>query len=105
MPPISFPPENPKPRSMAWRVFRLVAGWTLLAVGVVGLFLPVLQGFLFILSGLAVLSTESPWARRLLHKLKSWRKRDAAPGGAGLGSKSPVGTPPNRSGSPPNTPI
>jgi Putative transmembrane protein (PGPGW) len=57
-----------------WRIIRLAAGWTLLLFGVIGLFLPVLQGLLFIASGLAVLSTESQWARRLLDKLKSWRR-------------------------------
>ena len=96
---------NSKPRSMAWRIFRLVAGWTLVVVGVVGLFLPVLQGFLLIISGLAVLSTESPWARRLLDRLKRLRKRgqesERAPGRL----ESRMSTPPNRSESPPNTPI
>jgi uncharacterized membrane protein YbaN (DUF454 family) len=61
-------------KRVLWRILRLTAGWSLIAVGVVGLFLPILQGFLFILSGLAILSTESPWARRLLDKLKAWRK-------------------------------
>lgn len=98
--------ESSQPRSMGWRIFRLVAGWILVVVGVIGLFLPVLQGFLFIFSGLALLSTESPWARRLLTRLKSWRKRDADPERSSLGSQpAPMRTPPNRSGSPPNTPI
>ena len=98
-------PGNSKPRSMAWRIFRLVTGWTLLAVGVVGLFLPVLQGFLLIISGLAVLSTESPWAHRLLTRLKSLRKRGKASEGATTRVESRMSTPPKRSESPPNTPI
>jgi uncharacterized protein (TIGR02611 family) len=61
-------------KRVLWRILRLTAGWSLIAVGVIGLFLPILQGFLFIFSGLAILSTESPWARRLLDKLKAWRK-------------------------------
>jgi len=61
-------------RRIAWRVIRLSAGWTLLVLGVIGLFLPVLQGILFIASGLAVLSTESRWARALLEKISAWRK-------------------------------
>jgi len=61
-----------------WRILRLVTGWTLLLLGVIGLFLPVLQGFLFIASGLVVLSTESQWARRVLDRLKSWRRRGRA---------------------------
>ena len=98
-------PGGSKPRSMAWRIFRLVAGWTLLAVGVVGLFLPVLQGFLLIISGLALLSTESPWAHRLLTRLKSFRKRRQGSERAPARVDSRMSTPPNRSGSPPNTPI
>ena len=61
-------------KRVLWRILRLTAGWSLIVVGVIGLFLPILQGFLFIFSGLAILSTESPWARRLLDKLKAWRK-------------------------------
>ena len=65
------------------RIVVLVIGWTLIALGVVGLFLPVLQGVLFILLGLWVLSTESETAHRWLEnarkrhpkadaKLKQW---------------------------------
>jgi hypothetical protein len=36
----------------------------------VGLFLPILQGILFILIGLILLSTEYSWAHHLLEKLK-----------------------------------
>jgi uncharacterized membrane protein YbaN (DUF454 family) len=90
---------------MGWRIFRLVAGWTLVGLGVIGLFLPVLQGFLFIFSGLALLSTESPWARRVLTRLKDWRKRATGSKRSSLAPKVPIRTPPNRSESPPNTPI
>jgi uncharacterized membrane protein YbaN (DUF454 family) len=48
------------------RIVVLVIGWALVAVGVVGLFLPVLQGVLFIMLGLLVLSRESQTARRWL---------------------------------------
>ena len=49
----------------------LILGWALIALGVVGLFLPVLQGVLFILLGLYVLSRESKTARRWLEHLRS----------------------------------
>ena len=39
-------------------------------MGIVGLFLPVLQGILFILIGLIILSSEYVWAHHLLEKLK-----------------------------------
>ena len=48
------------------RVVVLVVGWLLIAFGVVGLFLPILQGVLFILLGLYVLSRESETAHRWL---------------------------------------
>jgi uncharacterized membrane protein YbaN (DUF454 family) len=52
------------------RVAVLTLGWALIAFGIVGLFLPVLQGVLFILLGLYVLSRESETARRLLHRVR-----------------------------------
>lgn len=52
------------------RVTVLVLGWTLIGFGVIGLFLPVLQGVLFILIGLYVLSRESETARRRLHQMR-----------------------------------
>ena len=61
-------------KRLAWRVIRLTAGWLLIVVGIIGLVVPVLQGILFILSGLAVLSTESRWARTLLDRFSAWRK-------------------------------
>ncbi len=52
------------------RVVGLVLGWALVVLGVVGLFVPILQGVLLILLGLWVLSRESRWARRCLRKLR-----------------------------------
>jgi len=46
-------------------VARIVFGFSLLAVGLVGLFLPILQGVLMILGGLAILGRDLPWARRI----------------------------------------
>jgi uncharacterized protein len=53
------------------RVLVLVAGWGFVLLGIVGLFLPVLQGVLFILVGLTLLSSEYGWAHRLLTRLRS----------------------------------
>ncbi len=53
------------------RVLVLVVGWAFIVVGIIGLFLPVLQGVLFIVIGLIILSTEYHWARRLLEKVKT----------------------------------
>ena len=52
-------------------VFDWILGLSLLAVGVAGLVLPVLQGWVFILAGLAVLSSHSVRARTALEWLKA----------------------------------
>ena len=62
-------------RRRAWRWFRIVAGSLLLAAGLVGLVLPILQGMALILAGLAVLATELPWAKRWLAGLRQWLRR------------------------------
>jgi uncharacterized protein YqgC (DUF456 family) len=64
-----------------WRLARLTLGATLLGLGVVGLFLPFLQGILFIVLGLTVLSRESSRARRLLGWVKERTNWDAAKAG------------------------
>ena len=53
------------------RVALIIVGWLFIALGIVGLFLPVLQGILFLLIGLVILSTEYHWARRLLANLRT----------------------------------
>ena len=52
------------------RVLILIAGWAFILLGIVGLFLPVLQGILFLIIGLVILSSEYAWAHRLLSKLR-----------------------------------
>jgi uncharacterized membrane protein YbaN (DUF454 family) len=82
------------------RALLLIAGWGFILVGIVGLFLPVLQGVLFILVGLTLLSTQYSWAHRLLtharnrfpkithaadsaaEKTTGWLRRIFHPGGA-----------------------
>jgi uncharacterized membrane protein YbaN (DUF454 family) len=56
---------------MVIRVSRIVFGVTFLVLGVIGLFLPFLQGILFLVVGLTLLSAESDRARRLLDWLRS----------------------------------
>jgi len=60
------------------RVFRVAAGFTLLAVGVVMLVTPG-PGWLVILLGLSLLAAEFIWARRLMDRMKheGGRVRDA----------------------------
>ncbi|MFI5166561.1 MAG: hypothetical protein ACHQQS_08085 [Thermoanaerobaculales bacterium] len=84
------------------RIARHVLGWGCLGVGVIGLFVPVLQGWLLIATGALLLSPDVPFfarvvARleirfpRLRHGLKKLRRR--------LNPGSPDGP---RSGPPPH---
>lgn len=56
-------------RSMVGKAAISVAGTALIAVGTVGLFLPVLPGVVLIASGLAVLGRQYRWARRTLDRV------------------------------------
>lgn len=60
-------------RQQVKRAGRITVGILCLILGVFGLFLPFLQGILFLALGLSLLSTESETARRLLHRLKQSR--------------------------------
>ena len=53
------------------RVVMQAVGYGFLVLGVLGLFLPFLQGFLFLIVGLLILSRHALWAARLL----DWVKR------------------------------
>lgn len=53
------------------RIVVLILGWALIALGIVGLFLPVLQGVLFLFLGLYVLSRESTTAHRWMERLRA----------------------------------
>jgi uncharacterized protein len=57
-------------KSHAKRILLLITGWAFILLGIVGLFLPFLQGVLFLLVGLIILSSEYVWAHRLLTKLR-----------------------------------
>jgi len=52
------------------RLLVLIVGWAFILIGIIGLFLPVLQGILCLMIGLIILSTEYHWARRLLEVVK-----------------------------------
>jgi uncharacterized membrane protein YbaN (DUF454 family) len=52
------------------RIIRLSLGWTFIVLGVAGLFLPFLQGILFIAIGLALIAPESEWAQNKLDWLR-----------------------------------
>jgi uncharacterized membrane protein YbaN (DUF454 family) len=68
------------------KIALLIIGWLFIGLGILGLFLPFLQGFLFIMIGLAILSSRSETVKRFLRYLEerhphhherfvSWRKK------------------------------
>ena len=52
------------------KIFLLTLGWTLIFIGFIGLFLPFLQGILFIMIGLVILSKHSKTAQHFLVRLQ-----------------------------------
>jgi uncharacterized membrane protein YbaN (DUF454 family) len=52
-----------RPRSRWKRFLILASGWFFIVLGILGLFLPILQGILFLAIGSYLLSLESPWVR------------------------------------------
>ncbi len=50
--------------------FDWVAGLVLIAIGVIGAFVPILQGWVFVLAGLAVLSKHSRLAQRWFERVR-----------------------------------
>lgn len=68
------------------RIGLLIIGWFFIVLGVLGLFLPILQGILFILIGLAILSSRSEIIKRFLtfleeryphhhERVEAWKKK------------------------------
>ncbi len=47
-------------------LFRTIGGFFLVFIGVIGLILPVMPGWIFLIPGLAMLSERFPSVRRLL---------------------------------------
>lgn len=52
------------------RIIRYVSGITLLVLGVIGLFVPILQGILMIIAGLLILAPESKLIQKMIEKLR-----------------------------------
>ena len=50
--------------------FDWITGLLLIAIGMIGAFVPILQGWVFVLAGLAVLSNHSRLARRWFERIK-----------------------------------
>jgi hypothetical protein len=64
-------PSAAKKPSRFKRILIIVAGWAFVGLGVAGLFLPFLQGILFLLIGFVLLSMEYHWAAKLLGRIRA----------------------------------
>lgn len=60
---------------------RLIGGIVLTVLGVLGLVLPVMPGWIFLIPGLVILSAHFHWARRLLGYVRGRGTRPEASGG------------------------
>jgi uncharacterized membrane protein YbaN (DUF454 family) len=62
-------------RSRPARLALLALGWVLLALGVLGGLLPVIQGWPFGVAGMAILYIESRWVQRKVRGLRRGNPR------------------------------
>lgn len=67
--------ETDGDRSQRKKRGKKIAGWFFIVLGVFGLFLPFLQGFLFIALGMGLLAGDSETLRRHLRNWKSKHPR------------------------------
>lgn len=54
----------------AFSLWRSVIGWTCLALGVLGMILPLAPGIPLVIAGLAILSTQHRWVRGLVLRFR-----------------------------------
>lgn len=58
---------------------RHIWGWVLVLLGIIGLIMPIMPGWIFLIPGLVIISDYWPWARQLL----DWAKDKAGIHGHG----------------------
>ena len=54
---------------------RILSGFGLVLLGIVGLILPVMPGWVFLIPGLVILSDHFVWARGILEKAKQYLEK------------------------------
>ena len=63
--------NKPIEKKLLIRIAQSILGWAFVVIGFLGIFLPLLQGVLFIVIGLTILSTHSAFAKRMLARLEN----------------------------------
>jgi hypothetical protein len=58
-----------------WRKVRVVTGLTLIGLGAIGIFLPIIPGVPLFIAGVALVGTNHPWVRPFMVRLRLWRRR------------------------------
>ncbi len=71
-------------------IFRIAGGLVLVLVGIIGIIMPIMPGWIFLIPGLVILGDYFPPIRRLVE----WAKRKAHWGmdKVGIGGKPPTGS-------------
>ena len=72
------------------RVIRICLGILLILLGIAGLFLPLLQGMLFISAGILLLAPNSrisQWIKRIFRRITAWAGRAVRRAKSGQGRK------------------
>ena len=60
------------------RFIKIISGWLLVTLGVIGWFLPILPGTLFVVLGFTILSSQSDWVQKMIASLILRYPRQAA---------------------------
>jgi len=63
---------------LTWPVLRQVLGWIFILLGLLGLVLPILQGVIFLVIGIALVGRRNPLIRRASVSFKLFLRRWAA---------------------------
>ena len=56
-------------------LFKKIIGITLIMIGVVSWFIPIIQGWLFIVAGLLILGVKKETIKKWAYKAKRWFKK------------------------------
>ena len=67
---LNYNMKTQKPMNQFKKTAIVIIGWIFIGLGILGLFLPILQGILFLMIGLAILSSRSQWVKRFLEQME-----------------------------------